>query len=97
MNDYNELNVTFDQYMAEFKKLSIEKKRDEIINSLKELIVLFEELSRSENLQVKHLKSREINDLKNNNVSEDDFLEGELVYIEDAKNMIGTYLDYKIR
>lgn len=90
-----ELNIAFEEYMNEFKKLPTNEKRTEIITSIKEIIVAFEQLAAIDGIKLSYLKSREIADLKQDNVSEDDFLEAELVYIEVAKNIIGEYLNSK--
>lgn len=91
-----ELNQAFREYMEAYKKLSIPEKREEIINSTKELIAAFEQLSAQDNIPLSFLRSREIDDLDGDNVSEDDFLEAELVYLEVAKNIIGQYLNQKM-
>ena len=87
-----ELNNLFQEYMDEFKKMSTLDKRNEIIDSIRELIIVFEQLAIKDGIELNYLKNREINDLKNRVVSEDDFLEAELVYLEVAKNLIGEYL-----
>ena len=87
-----ELNKSFEEYMSEFKLLNVSEKRTEIIDSIKELIAVFEQLAINDDIELHYLKNREINDLKNKVVSEDDFLEAELVYLEVAKNLIGEYL-----
>lgn len=92
----NELNIAFDQFIKEFKKLTISEKRMEIVDSIKELNALIDTLAEKENKQLEYLKSKEISDLNNGLESEDDFLEGLLVYIENAKNLIGQYLIDKI-
>lgn len=91
-----ELNKAFNEYMNEFKKLNTNDKRREIVTSIKELIVAFDKLAQADNIELHYLRSSEVNDLKKENVTEDDFLEAELVYIEVAKNMIGEYLEYKV-
>lgn len=90
-----ELNQTFNEYMEEFKKLNLKEKRNEIINSIKDLIAIFDKLAEIDGIELHYLKNQEIKDLQKEEVSEDDFLEGELVYIEVAKNMIGEYLSKK--
>lgn len=92
----DELNEAFTNYMEEFKKQPIETKRTLVIDAIKELIAVFDQLAQMENIQINYLQSREINDIKSDNVSEDDFLEAELVYIETAKNIIGEYLNNKM-
>ena len=91
-----ELNKAFNEYMQEFKKLDTKDKRREVVTSIKELIVAFDKLVQADNIELHYLRSPEVQDLKKENVSEDDFLEAELVYIEVAKNMIGEYLEYKV-
>lgn len=91
----DELNLAFNKYIEEYKKLTVLEKREELIKSIKELIAGFEKIATVDNIELHYLRNREINDLKGENVSEDDFLEGTLVYIEVAKNMIGEYLGKK--
>lgn len=91
----NDLNQAFNNYVEEFKKLTTEEKREEILKSIKELIAIFEKLAALDNISFEYLKNKEILDIKVSN-SEDDFLEAEIVYIENAKNLIGQYLDKKI-
>lgn len=91
----DELNLAFNKYIEEYKKLTVLEKREELIKSIKELIAGFEKIATVDNIELHYLRNREINDLKGENVSEDDFLEGTLVYIEVAKNLIGEYLGKK--
>lgn len=91
-----ELNKAFNEYMNEFKKLNTNDKRREVVTSIKELIVAFDKLAQADNIELHYLRNNEIKDLNSENVTEDDFLEAELVYIEVAKNMIGEYLEYKV-
>jgi len=90
-----ELNLAFNNYIEEVKKLDTMGKRNELINSIKQLIAVFESFAKDENIELHYLKNREILDLSNNPVSEDDFLEASLVYLEVAKNIIGEYLYQK--
>ena len=91
-----EVNIAFDNYIEEFKKISTKEKFNEIISSLKELITFFDFLATSENVNLKYLKSKELLDLKNENPTQDDYLEAILVYIEVSKNLIAQYLDPSI-
>ena len=93
-NSMDETNQAFKEYMEEFKKLSIQEKRDEIMKAIKELIVIFQGFANMDNINLEFLKSKEILDIDKSD-TEDDFLEAELVYIENAKNIIGQYLDKK--
>lgn len=90
-----EINILFKDYIDEFKKLNIDEKRLEIINSLKELIASIDAVAYADNIKLHYLKSNEINDIeniKNKPVDENDFLEANIVYLEVAKNLLGEYL-----
>lgn len=88
----DELNLAFNNYIEEVKKLDIKGKRNELINSIKQLTAIFESLANEDKIEIHYLKNREILDLSNDPVSEDDFIEAALVYLEVAKNIIGEYL-----
>ena len=59
---------------------------------MKELFVIFEGLAEADNVTLDYVKNNEILDLNNNNVSEDDFLEAAMVYLEISKDIIGQYI-----
>lgn len=86
------IQAKFDLFMREFKKQSPTDKKMEIINSLKELIEVLDMVCQMQGINVEYVKSLEINDLNTDYVSEDDFLEGCLVYIENVKNIISQFL-----
>lgn len=90
MND--ELNSAFNEYLEVFKQLSIADKRKDIIFAINEITASFESLAEDANINIEYIKSKEITELKDGNESEDDFLEALLVYIENAKNVLGQYL-----
>ena len=92
----NKLNESFNEYINELKKLPIVEKRNELIDSIKELIAGFEFLAERDNVKLQYLKSKEILDLNNEIVSEDDFIEAAIVYVEVAKNLIGEYLGKEV-
>ena len=89
-----ELNQVFFEYVEEFKKLDTKLKQEEILKSIKEMIVIFNELSKIDQLKLEHLDVKRVLDVENTN-SIDEFLIEEFVYLENAKNLIGQYLDKK--
>lgn len=91
----DELNKSFDEYIIEFKKLTTLEKREEVLSSIKDLIAIFEGLASMDKINLNYLKSKEILDIKTSH-TEDDFLEAIIVYLENAKNLIGQYLDKKM-
>lgn len=95
MNNIEELNTTFNNYINEVKKLDTTSKRNELINSVKEIITLFQNLASKDNIEIHYLKSKEILELSKQTMSENDFIELTLIYVEVAKNIIGEYLEGK--
>jgi len=91
-----ELNIQFNNYIEEFKKLDINSKRDEFIRILKEFVVILNVMATNEGVETTFLKNNEILDLQKEYVSEDDFIEASLVYLENAKNIIGEFLEKKL-
>lgn len=87
--------TAFNDYINEYKKLNLLEKREEYITALKELIVLFEGFASIDNIKLEYLKNNEVLDLNKANVSEDDFLEAAMVYLEVSKDIIGQYLTAK--
>ena len=92
----DERKEAFNNYISAFKELSIKEKRNELVDSIKELLVIFDELSKQDGIKVDFLHSKKILDLNSDNVSEDDYLEACITYVEIAKDVIGQYLDKKI-
>ena len=89
----NELNNSFNEYLNAFKQLEIPDKRREIIHSINEITASFDMLASQANIPLNYLKSKEVSELKNGYESEDDYLEALLVYIENAKSVMGEYLN----
>ena len=90
-----ELNLAFNEYINEVKKLDTISKRNELIKSIKNLIAVFDILANKDNIELHYLKNNEVLDLNRDFVSEDDFIEAALVYVEVAKNLIGEFLEKK--
>lgn len=90
-----EIDEAFNNYVKEVKKLDTNGKRKELYDSLMDLGRNIYDLANKEGLNVHLLQNKEVNDLFNENLSEDDFLEGMLVYLEMIKNLIGEYLYQK--
>lgn len=94
-NQYNanELDELFQKCMEEFKQLSIETKCQKAVESLKELTVFIDLLSKNSGIKLGYLKNREVLDLKKENTTIDDYLEAIMVYVENVKNMLGQFIE----
>lgn len=88
----NEVEAAFKEYLNAFKQLTTPDKRQEIIRAINEITAMFDNLAQEDGLQLSYLKSKEILELKNGEETEDDYLEALLVYIENAKNVLGEYI-----
>ena len=88
----NEVEVAFKEYVDAFKQMDIINKRKEIIRNINEVTAMFDMLATESNMQLSYLKSKEVTDLKDGYESEDDYLEALLIYIENAKSVLGQYL-----
>jgi len=88
----NEVNNSFNGYLEVFKRLKVSDKRQEIIYAINEITASFASLAEDANINIEYIKSKEINELNNGYETEDDYLEALLVYIENAKNVLGQYL-----
>lgn len=88
----SELETAFKDYVTAFKQMQTSDKRKEIIRNINEITAMFDSLASDAGIQVHYLKSKEISELNDGNESEDDYLEALLVYIENAKSVLGEYL-----
>jgi hypothetical protein len=89
----NEVEIAFKEYVDAFKQMEISDKRKEIIRSINEVTAIFDMLATESNIKLSYLKSNEVNELNDGYESEDDYLEALLVYIENAKSVLGQYLE----
>jgi len=90
-----ELNNAFNNYINEFKKIQTIEKRKIIIESIIEIINIFKEIAKKDNIELHYLEGYDKDILKKDNFNEDTYLEKQLIYIETAKNIIGEYLSKK--
>ena len=86
----------FDNYIEAYTKLSIDYKKKEIIEKLRNMISNYEYVSRSFGREHELLINRELIDLKKIPLTENDFLEGIFVYIHTLDDEISDLLDYLI-
>ena len=88
----NEVEIAFKEYVDAFKQMETIDKRKEIIRNINEVTAMFDMLATESNMKLSYLKSNEVTELKDGYESEDDYLEALLVYIENAKSILGQYL-----
>ena len=89
----SEQKLEFENLVNSYKNLTIEAKRDEIVNVLKELLAVVDKINVDAEVKSEMLLNREILDLNNCVVSEDDYLEAVYVYAMSLQNSIGSFLE----
>lgn len=87
MND-NELN----NLISSFVELSTEEKPKEIINTLKENIVMVNDLCNKFGVQTEIVLNREMADVQKDNATIDDYYEGIFAYIKSLQDANGKLL-----
>ena len=83
----------YNHYINEFVNLNVEDKREEIVNKLKELIATLEVIAKKLNDSQPALLNREMIDLNQEDVSEEDYLEAVFAYLISLEDLIGRTLN----
>ncbi len=83
----------YNHYINEFVNLNVEDKREEIVNKLKELIATLEVIAKELNDPQPALLNREMIDLNQEDVSEEDYLEAVFAYLISLEDLIGRTLN----
>lgn len=88
--------MMFENAVNEFDKLNVSDKKKRIIDEIKLMIVVMEKICIERKIDYRQVKSQEILALKQENISEDDYLTALYVYIEYLKEVMGAYLSSEI-
>ena len=91
-----ELQEAFTEYIESVKALTLNEKKQEVIDSIKELIASIDQIATNEQIELQYLSSKEILDINETSMPEDDYIEALLVYVEVAKILVGQYLLLKM-
>ena len=90
----NEKQEIFTNFMNEFVKLNIDQKNREIINKLKLILTFLDKVANEKGLEHNLLQSREINDILNDNGTNEDYLEAMMVYAQNIEELLGLILKW---
>lgn len=85
----------FTNFMNEFVSLNTSQKNNEIIEKHKLMLALLTNYASTHGINFEPLKSREINDIADNNGTNDDYLEALMVYTHNIEELIGLILANK--
>ena len=89
-------NEEFNKYIEEFKKLELESKKAEFLDQLRDFVASLTVIASSKSIPISFLRNNEILDLNNDVVSDGDFFEAAIVYLENSKNIVGQILEKMI-
>lgn len=87
----------FDKYIEAYTKLSIDDKKKEVIEKLRNMISNYELINRKLGREHELLINRELIDLKEIPLTEKDFLEGIFVYIHTLDDEVSELLSYLLK
>ena len=88
-----EKQQVFTDFMDEFVKLNIEQKNKEIIEKQQIILAFLLQYATEHGIQFDFLKSKEINDIKDNSGTNEDYLEAMMVYTHNIEELIGLILE----
>ena len=88
-------NKDFNEYIEKYKQLNLKDKQKNIINLLKEDIIILQKVLSNNNKEndYKMLYNREILDVNNENYTEDDFSEAVIVYLYDIRELVAELIE----
>lgn len=86
-------NEKFNEYVEAYKKLPLQEKKQIVNKEIKTLLAFVEKAKMDLKLEEKILFNREILDLNQENISDDDFVEAIFVYIHAIQESLGQYFN----
>lgn len=86
-------NEEFNKYVEAYKQLPLQKKKQIVNEETKKLLAFIEKANNDLKISDTILFNREILDLNQEEVSDDDFVEAMFVYIHSIREGIGRYFN----
>ena len=86
-------NKAFNEYIEVYKKLSLKKKQDLVIEEILDIFKFLNKLKQDLNLDNNVLFNKELDDLKNVDFTDDDFVEAVYVYMCSLKEYLADYIE----
>ena len=83
----------FNEYVEKYKKLALKEKKELVESQFKELLVVIDSLNKRHGKDTKILYNRELQDLKNKNATEEDFVEAMFVYVHSVKELFASLMN----
>lgn len=86
-------NKLFNEYVEKYKTLPLQEKKNIVNQEIKELLAFIDKAKKDLNINDEILFNREILDLNQDNVSDEDFVEAMFVYIHAIQESLGKYFN----
>lgn len=86
-------NESFNEYVLAFKKMPLDKKKEMVNKEMKKTLAFIEKLKQDFNIKKDILFNREILDLNQKNVSDEDFVEAMFVYVYSIQESLALYFN----
>lgn len=83
----------FNEYVELFKQFPINEKKKRTHNEIKKLVAFVEKAKQDLNIESNLLYNKELKDLNNDEISDDDFVEAIFVYTHMLEESIGAYFN----
>ena len=83
----------FNEYIEVYKKLSLKKKQDLVVEEILDIFKFLNKLKQDLNLDNNVLFNKELDDLKNADFTDDDFVEAVYVYMCSLKEYLADYIE----
>lgn len=86
----------FSAFMNEFLKLDTYQKNEEIIEKQKIILAFLVGFATKHGIEFNLFKNKEINIINEENISNDDYLEAMMVYLQNIEELVGLILKKNI-
>ena len=86
-------NDDFNEYIETYKKLPLKEKKQQLKEQVEELVAALYALNERYGKEPKILYNREIIDLKNEEISEEDFVEALFVYSYTTQELLASLIE----
>lgn len=84
---------SYNTLIENFSELNVNIKQKEIINEIQETLMLFHSICQKKDAKDKILTHKKMELLSQNNISEDEFLDGLYAYVTSMKESIGKFFE----
>jgi acetate kinase len=86
-------NKNFNEYVEKYKNLPLQEKKELVEKEIKDIIAIMDIFIKKSGKDSQILYNKELQDLKKENATEDDFVEAMFVYTHTIKELFASMVD----